>query len=555
MAAFFRNCAPNRLVHSTLIVATALGLASNAPAAFAQQTRSLYQEQGELVRGSRVIGSLGTDLFGDKVSLYTGSLEFVQTDVSLPGNSALPVSVGRRLIAGGRPPGNGHFGKWDLEIPHLHGVFSSGGNGGWSSYSGAAPQQRCSNFGKPAPAWDMNNSSTWNGDEFWNGTFLYVPGMGDQEVLRRTSANALAPTDGQSYPLVTRNHWQFRCLTGLANDASVDKARGQGFVALSPDGTVYQFDQMVSRPTSYLEKPVPRPLGTESTAPIRQTESLMAGVPPPSEDQYFDLRMRRAEYWMLPTRVTDRFGNTVTYVYDASDPWKLMSITANDEAGTPRSLSFTYVTGSHQIATASDGSRTWSYNYSGTGAFAVLNTVTLPDGSAWQLTGADALMVDFTYASEGSAACDSGGNLAVQDLSGSITHPSGATGTFTLRPVMHARSGVPRECLIEGSSERSRYPNFFANHALISKTISGPGLAPMTWSSAYSDPVMSWAPCVGCVATSTTELTEPSGARARYTFGTLFQRTEGQLQQVDVIEPSGTVLRSTVTQYQDPASA
>ena len=43
---------------------------------------------------------VGTDLFGDKVNLYTGRLEFVQTDVTLPGNSSLPVSVGRRLVTG-----------------------------------------------------------------------------------------------------------------------------------------------------------------------------------------------------------------------------------------------------------------------------------------------------------------------------------------------------------------------------------------------------------------------------------------------------------------------
>jgi hypothetical protein len=59
------------------------------------------------------------------VNLYTGSLEFIQTDVSLPGNSALPVSVGRRLIVGDFPVDKALFGRWDLEIPHLHGIFAA----------------------------------------------------------------------------------------------------------------------------------------------------------------------------------------------------------------------------------------------------------------------------------------------------------------------------------------------------------------------------------------------------------------------------------------------
>jgi len=53
---------------------------------------SIYDEQRKPLRGSESVSALGPDLFGDQVSLYTGSLEFVQTDVSLPGNSGLPVA-------------------------------------------------------------------------------------------------------------------------------------------------------------------------------------------------------------------------------------------------------------------------------------------------------------------------------------------------------------------------------------------------------------------------------------------------------------------------------
>jgi len=106
---------------------------------------TIYADQNKLFRSSRNVTALGADLFGDKVNLYTGALEFVQTDVSLPGNSRLPVAVGRRLIAGQEAP-YGLFGGWDLEIPHLHGVYSK--FRGWVPKSGQA-NARCSDFGDP----------------------------------------------------------------------------------------------------------------------------------------------------------------------------------------------------------------------------------------------------------------------------------------------------------------------------------------------------------------------------------------------------------------------
>jgi hypothetical protein len=69
--------------------------------ALAQET--IYENQAKLIRSPNSVTRLGDDLFGDKVNLYTGALEFVQTDVSLPGNSSLPISVGRRLVVGQAP--------------------------------------------------------------------------------------------------------------------------------------------------------------------------------------------------------------------------------------------------------------------------------------------------------------------------------------------------------------------------------------------------------------------------------------------------------------------
>ena len=134
------------------------------PSASAQT--STYQELGQLIRAPRAITALGPDLFGDKVNLYTGDLEFVQTDVSLPGNNALPVSVGRRLRTGQYPTDGTLFGRWDLEIPHLHGIFAK--STGW-------PAARCSAFGAP-PTVRGSFVSSWSGTEYWHGSFLLCAG-------------------------------------------------------------------------------------------------------------------------------------------------------------------------------------------------------------------------------------------------------------------------------------------------------------------------------------------------------------------------------------------
>jgi hypothetical protein len=64
------------------------------------QDTTTYEEQRKSILAPRAISAIGTDLFGDNVNLYNGSLTFTQTDVSLPGNNALAVMVGRRIATG-----------------------------------------------------------------------------------------------------------------------------------------------------------------------------------------------------------------------------------------------------------------------------------------------------------------------------------------------------------------------------------------------------------------------------------------------------------------------
>jgi YD repeat-containing protein len=378
----------------------AMGVLVCASTALAQDV-TISALQGQIDRATQNITSRGADLMGDRVNLYNGALEFVHSDVSLPGNNALPVAVGRRHTAGRDPTIEGHFGDWDLEIPHLRGVFTAQyGNLGWVNGSGNTA--RCSTYTAP-PYYVASGQTYIYATEYWQGNFLYVPGAGAQEMLKRSAGNTAAPADGYSYPLVTKDHWQIRCLPTIANGS------GEGFVALSPEGTHYRFDWIASRKQPRLS-------------------AGSAGV-------------ARNEVFLMPTLVTDRYGNTVTYTYDSADPWKLTRIQASD--GRRIDITYTTVNGRRRIHTVSDTTRTWTYAYS---TQSDLERVTLPDGSRWQF-GLRTLVHALRYELGEDASCQFVGGWPSGSLSGTITHPSNAVGTFTTQFIGHPRSNVTMACV------------------------------------------------------------------------------------------------------------
>lgn len=496
------------------------------------------------MRAPRAIGVLGDDLFGDKVNFYTGSLDFTQLDVSIPGNSALPVAVGRRLRPGTGVDTNGHFGNWDLDIPHLHGRF---GYAGWYTGKGSNPSLRCSVFGSPPNI--VSGGGGFAAADYWQGNFLYVPGHGEQEMLRRSGTNTQAPANGFTYPVLTRNNWQFRCLT------SGDK---EFFVAVSPEGTTYQFDWEVSRTAPSLEKSDPIAATMTSTAaPSEDAQQLRiptdGNEPLPTPQQSISYHLDRKDVFIYPTVITDRYGNRVTYTYDAENRWQLKSIVGNDIEGSPRRISIEYVSAtSTLIKSVTDGTRTWNYTYSG-GNQTVLNTVTLPDNSTWDLSGMSPLLTNIEFGEGGG--CEDPGMFGVMPATGSMVHPSGARGEFTITPTKHSRTAVTRDCGhdIQTGAEVVRYPKTFGTMALTRKVISGPGLPSLEWTTSYPSPGGSWAPCPvgGCVDSKIVTVTAPNGVITRHKFGTLFQINEGQVLGSDVVDSVGNPLRSTALKYQE----
>ncbi len=462
----------------------------------AQAQTSLYGEHDKLIRADRTVGTLGADLFGDKVNFYNGTLEFTQTDISLPGNNALPVSIGRRLVPGSEVRVPGAFADWDIDIPHMHGVFARNAQSvygtGWSAQWGGG---RCTNYSAPPNV--SYQGGMWTGDEYWHGSFMYLPGAGSQEILTRAgTTNTNVPTDSNTWPLVTKSMASIRC-------NSNQQGGGEGFLAVTPDGTQYRFDWLVSRNYATLSKSSPEPAlsqpistaKTGSTATSGKTGPAAGPTTPPVTNVAAGYILARQEVWILPTLVTDRYGNTVTYTYNSAAPWQLTQIASSDG----RVITLTYVTGTDRVASINDGSRTWAYTYGSDIAGPILSTVTQPDNATWQFSmGAFTRSMPLT---SGTSTCDGSSNISAGLESGSMTHPSGAVGTFQTNGTEHGRSFVTRECRGNDldAGGYSAYPRSIASRSIVKKTISNPSLPTTEWTYAYS-PVgasASWSDCSG----------------------------------------------------------
>lgn len=510
-------------------------LVATAPAiGYAQSGRMVYQEYDKLIQSRTSIQSLGADLFGDSVNLYTGALDIVQTDVDLPGNSSLQVRIGRRFrVAQGEDWAfQGHFADWDLDIPRLHGVFGTYGGGWIVSQTGTNKYKRCSLFYAPPnlPS-NISGGGTFQAEDYWHGNMFYLPGVGDQEML---SSPTFKPADGNAYPVGTKDGTVMRCLTSLATTSQVG-SQGEGFEAVTPDGTVYTFNHM-----AYLD-------------------SYPESVKPEMEG--YEGYLFRTQVLIFPTRVTDRFGNNVTYTWSSVNPWRLLSITANDG----RSITINYAGSSgFRISSVSDGAHTWTYGYGAIGTG--LTSVMRPDSSSWSFAISD--LAKYEIKTQMST-CDDLGAPDAGDLTVNMTHPGGARIELTVAPLLAGRSWARQQCyhydLYDPELGYALYPRVFYTTALAKKKLMGPGLPAggSQWLYSYGpdngcwDPAYTPAPnmymCSGSSpVTRTVSVTNPDSSVTRYTFGNRSASNEGKLLQVDEGWTGSSAARSTVNTYSEP---
>ncbi|MFN7781949.1 MAG: RHS repeat domain-containing protein, partial [Lysobacterales bacterium] len=502
-----------------------------------------WEDYDKHLQSRKALTAHGPDLFGDNVNLYNGALSFSVTDISLPGNSSLPVALTRTFSVGAYPVGkpmDGAFGDWDIDIPRIEGVYGP-------TWAG----NRCS---RPTPGLAYSGGTEYTDFDYWQGLHARMPGGGELLVADTGSPE---PTDGNSWDFLTPGFTYVRCITLPAGSNTT----GEGFEALTADGTKYTFAHMAQT----FETPLASPMnsGTGGSGSL--------------------IRKRNALY---VTRIEDRFGHRVNYTYapgqTATSPVQLENISASDG----RQISVTYTNG--RITSATAHGRDWIYGYDQT-TFqnASLASVRQPDDSRWQLSLRALSTAEIEYSQdEGQRNCSSSGiPIGPTSVQGTVTHPAGATGTFVMTLYRHGRSNVSRICVnwdagnTNPSDDVAKIPKQAWVFAISSKTVTGPGLdtaAPSaspvplrwnysfiseaTWACANDNPPFSTGTCPAtiqplctsdsCAGKAIAIVTGPNNDWRRYTFGNSYRYDEGLLRKVEHGTDPSNILHIETTTYQ-----
>ncbi|MEO7251284.1 MAG: RHS repeat domain-containing protein, partial [Arenimonas sp.] len=193
------------------------------------------------------------------------------------------------------------------------------------------------------------------------------------------------------------------------------------------------------------------------------------------------------------------------------------------------------------VQKVSDGARDWIYTYvvSTTNIGYSLNAVTLPDGSKWQYDLMAMARFKLHPGTSEPDTCNYMPGLATGTVSGTVTHPSGAVGTFVVAGVRHGRSYVTQRCMGDGIDppypKHAMYPKVFDTSSIVSRQISGPGLSgTQTWTYSYGSPNSSWSDCTGtCPTTKTVLVRQPEGRYQLMVFGNRFRTDEGRIYSIE----------------------
>lgn len=485
---------------------------------YAQGANLPWQEYDRLVERGREIAPLDTgSMFGDQVDMYTGALSFSATDVSIPGNSSLPVAITRKLaVYDRRHYGSmvrGPFADWAIDIPNVNGVFAPT----WHD-------NRCTQAVPPTVGWPGGGGGNISADEYWAGNMAELPGGG--EMLKADVVRP-KPSSGEPYEWVTEGNTYFNCLSTIKNGT------GQGFLAIDSNGNKYWLDHMAQYPEPRYQKFISMMTAWGEQQPLYQDANRKRNV-------------------LYATRVEDRFGNWVTYSYNNAydQPVRLTGIASNDG----RSLTLQY-NGNGYVSSVSNGTTIWTYTYANNS----LTTVSLPDGRQWALSLAalSGAIIQALGDPNDMRSCFTEAQFFPNDYTGSITHPSGATATFIVGHSRLGRTNVPGVCRnydppgTPGNDTRDDFPVFpvhWTSLVIKSKQIQGSGIAPMQWTyaigshwnwqypSGQSQPTCHTSTCAdpvclsdSCAGTRSLVIRGPGGRWEQYIFGNSYRYNEGKL--------------------------
>jgi len=413
------------------------------------------------------IQTLTTDLFGDKIDPSSGSIAFEQTDISIPGNSSLPVAITRTLS----DPDSWFretrdFENWSLAIPHVRSTYitNSLGNSRNSYWATGDACTKPLNSNPTFSTTSEGNTYIANKDAYWNGDTVSIPGHGSAKFTEKSGSN-------KRY---NNRNWNVDCI--------VNPDGSDGFKITIDNGSTYYFTKkrVVQGIKPYNLVPA------ISTAPCTNNCPMEAVGPTNSPDgaQYIQNFV-----FMLATRVEDRFGNWVSYSYDAGG--KLNKISSNDSR-----IIDIYYTGNRVSSITAQG-KTWRYAYDdvyGVG-LNTLNTVTRPDNKQWVFNHdkvSNNSLWNYHNIGEHAQAphhgiqCIESGERDFID----ITHPEGMVGEFVLDEVCQGMSDVPK--IRRPNPNRRNYDTYWIPYAsnlfaMSSKTLTFSNGESYIWNYLYSN--------------------------------------------------------------------
>ncbi len=376
------------------------------------------------------ITPFSANILGDSINPLDGQLSISQTDISLPGNSNLPVEFTRRF-SGFFNASSYEFGRWRLNLPSLETMSYSDE---WFDprqvrLTGASKfdwhDNRCERLVSPdfsVRTFSIDSGllqlyALRRGSKYFKGLTLNAPGAWGEKIMPldpNMSASTKFNIFGASAPkYVTKSNWKFECLPSVKNGS------GQGFKGIAPNGDVYFFDTLVRRVTSL------KRLHAEQSF-------LDAGT--------------IFRVMLAASRVEDVHGNWVTYTYD--DNGYIQKIEANDGRQidvtvVPRAKRFAYRVYTPDLvesATVTAHGKTWVYNFSDTDDLEVTLPSEVGENKKWvyEFDISDSIS-PYTYEDQPgqdyvtSKICDYSSWPQRKPMLAKITHPSGLKGEFTVR--------------------------------------------------------------------------------------------------------------------------
>lgn len=310
---------------------------------------------------------------GENISLRTGQMTWSTVDVSLPGNSMLPVEVRRTYNPD--PVYYGEFSGWSLDLPRI--VIKTSPNGLTVSPSNGAGNR--TNADLCLRPWSKASSTV-----YYLGVQLKIPGQGTKELVfndmtsrapdillkstsdpftNRVPHSRFSSPKAEEARFVTTDNWTATCISTAERPNNFD-----GFLVKSPDGTEYRFDKV----TRFLS--LTKNVGWGMTKILPSVVRSVTG----SEVRY------------VYTRVKDSACNpNASSTIACTENQKIRRITGYNSDGSSdgREIRFNYTGASNDTYIDSidaNGDR-WTYKYSPNKTFSEdLSRVITPEGLEWE---------------------------------------------------------------------------------------------------------------------------------------------------------------------------